>query len=320
MRLQNTPEFQALADNKAREDGVFFFADYVGIHDDKLVYQAMHQDSQPRCEGFPTLIFIDAEGNVSESIGMDGLEILNGMRHRDYRRGREIFQGYQHDLKYNWEPAYYEYKYWHEVVDMVEGKGYDHPVNASTVYMFLEAAERLGMLLEFRQMPPVAGMLDGCEYYVALVEKNEYTKEEHHWARGGNTGCLPSRITPSKISYMRENEAFVFGSNIHGNHGAGAAAFAMKRFGAQWGVGEGLCGRSYALPTMEGPENFKKAVERFTTFARENAHITFYVTPVGCGIAGYTPEEVAPFFLNASHLENVMLPLSFWKIIVDLYE
>lgn len=87
----------------------------------------------------------------------------------------------------------------------------------------------------------------------------------------------------------------------------------MKRFGAVWGVGEGLTGRSYALPTMEGPDNLRKAVERFTNFAREHAGLQFYVTLVGCGIAGYTPEEVAPLFEAAASLGNVNLSLSFWK-------
>ena len=86
----------------------------------------------------------------------------------------------------------------------------------------------------------------------------------------------------------------------------------MKRFGAVWGVGEGLTGRSYALPTMEGPDNLRKAVERFTNFAREHAGLQFYVTLVGCGIAGYTPEEVAPMFMEAASLPNVYLPQCFW--------
>lgn len=124
-----------------------------------------------------------------------------------------------------------------------------------------------------------------------------------------------TRISPARISLLGENEVFVFGSNIHGMHGGGAARYAYEHFGAEWGVGEGLTGRCYALPTMEGAENFRQAVVRFTTCARENPALRFLVTPVGCGIAGYAPETVAPWFKEASELENVCLPEDFWSII-----
>ena len=65
------------------------------------------------------------------------------------------------------------------------------------------------------------------------------------------------RISPARISALGENEVFVFGSNIHGMHGGGAARYAYEHFGAEWGVGEGLTGRCYALPTMEGAEHFR---------------------------------------------------------------
>lgn len=124
------------------------------------------------------------------------------------------------------------------------------------------------------------------------------------------------RISPDSIRQLKDNEVFVFGSNIHGMHGGGAARFAYEHFGAEWGVGEGLTGRCYALPTMEGAESFRQAVVRFTRCAKENPTLTFLVTPVGCGIAGYSVEDVAPWFTEASHLENVYLPESFWKCIV----
>lgn len=123
------------------------------------------------------------------------------------------------------------------------------------------------------------------------------------------------RISPDWISSLGENDVFVFGSNIHGMHGGGAARYAYEHFGAEWGVGEGLTGRCYALPTMEGAENFRQAVVRFTTCAQENPALRFLVTPVGCGIAGYAPEMVAPWFKEAAELENVYLPEDFWSII-----
>jgi len=145
--------------------------------------------------------------------------------------------------------------------------------------------------------------------------KNLYTDEEKYWKEGGNTGILPTRITPSIINILKENEIFVFGSNIHGHHLGGAARAAMDHFGAIWGNGEGLQGQSYALPTMEGINSFKEAAQRFIDYASQHPEYIFLVTPVGCGIAGYTPEEVAPLFQNATKLENIYLPLSFWRLL-----
>ena len=121
------------------------------------------------------------------------------------------------------------------------------------------------------------------------------------------------RVASDRIAELGENEIFVFGSNIQGSHGGGAAWFAYKNLGAEWGVGEGLTGRTYALPTMEGKASMKQAVEHFTSCAKEHPELTFLVTAIGCGIAGYTPEEVAPLFKDAAQLENVYLPQLFWE-------
>ena len=120
------------------------------------------------------------------------------------------------------------------------------------------------------------------------------------------------RIAPEPISQLGENEMFVFGSNIQGSHGGGAAWFAHKNFGAQWGVGEGLTGKSYALPTMEGEASLAHAVKNFTDFARQHPELDFLVTAVGTGIAGYSPKQVAPLFKDATTLPNVYLPQTFW--------
>ncbi len=124
-----------------------------------------------------------------------------------------------------------------------------------------------------------------------------------------------NRITPYKIKSLKENEIFVFGSNKSGMHGGGAAHFAFEQFGAEWGVGEGLTGRCYALPTMEGIESFRQAVSTFIECAKQHQDLIFLVTAVGCGIAGYTPKEVAPMFKDAVDVPNVYLPKSFWNII-----
>ncbi len=148
--------------------------------------------------------------------------------------------------------------------------------------------------------------------------KNVYTEEELHWCRRGNTGMLPDRITPSQVNVLADGEIFVFGSNFQGAHMGGAARVAKEKYGAVWGIGEGLQGKSYAIPTMEGIDNMIPAIERFTSFAKQHQELKFFVTAIGCGIAGYQADEIAPFFLNAAYLPNVYLPLSFWKVIMDI--
>ncbi len=130
------------------------------------------------------------------------------------------------------------------------------------------------------------------------------------------SGHRPTRISPSRIEHLEEGEIFVFGSNARGLHIGGAARTAMECFGAIWGVGEGLQGRSYAIPTMGGLGKLRPAVKRFTTFARQHPELRFLVTAIGCGIAGYTPEEIAPMFKDAVEMDNVWLPREFWEIIL----
>lgn len=157
----------------------------------------------------------------------------------------------------------------------------------------------------------------GINKIIRTMEKtNIYTDEERYWMTGGRTGTLPTRIIPSVIYSLAPNEIFVFGSNALGMHHAGAARVAYNEFGAEWGNGEGLQGQSYSIPTMEGEHNTKLAIMRFTQYAREHPELKFLVTPVGCGIAGYTPEEIAPMFKDAAYLENVYLPISFWKVLM----
>lgn len=147
---------------------------------------------------------------------------------------------------------------------------------------------------------------------------NIYTDEELRWLEGGDNGTQPSRITPSQINVLADDEVFVFGSNKYGQHLGGAARVAADKFGAVWGVGEGLQGQSYAIPTMEGLGNLEPAVQRFTSFAKENPKLRFLVTAIGCGIAGYQPRDIAPLFQQASSLPNIHLPLSFLKALLDI--
>lgn len=121
-------------------------------------------------------------------------------------------------------------------------------------------------------------------------------------------------FTPAWIKELKENEVFVFGSNLGGFHAGGAARAAVEKFGAVWGQGVGLQGQSYAIPTMHGGVDvIKPYVDEFIAFAREHRDLKFLVTPIGCGIAGFAVEEIAPLFADAIDDENIILPEDFVK-------
>lgn len=122
--------------------------------------------------------------------------------------------------------------------------------------------------------------------------------------------------TPDNITTLSDNEVFVFGSNLMGVHAGGAARIARQRFGAIMGQGVGLQGRSYAIPTMQGGvDTIRPYVDEFILFARTHPHLTFLVTRIGCGIAGFTDEQIAPLFASAMTLDNVRLPRTFADIL-----
>ena len=121
-------------------------------------------------------------------------------------------------------------------------------------------------------------------------------------------------FTPEQISELKADEVFVFGSNLEGMHGGGAAFYAWKHFGAVMGCGVGLRGQSYAIPTMQGGvETIEPYVSSFIAFAREHPEHFFYVTRIGCGIAGFRDKEIAPLFAEAIDVPNICLPESFVK-------
>ncbi len=127
------------------------------------------------------------------------------------------------------------------------------------------------------------------------------------------------RTTPDFITSLAENEIFVFGSNLAGFHGGGAARVAHQRFGAVWGQGVGLQGQSYAIPTMQGGvETIRPYVDEFIVFARQHPELTFLVTRIGCGIAGFTDEDIAPLFKEALGVDNIILPATFLDVLVPL--
>lgn len=119
-------------------------------------------------------------------------------------------------------------------------------------------------------------------------------------------------FTPNYIKSLKADEIFVFGSNLAGAHGGGAARIAVEDFGAIWGQGVGLQGQCYAIPTMQGGvETIKPYVDEFIEFAKQHKELFFYVTRIGCGIAGFRDEEIAPLFAKAIDVQNIALPETF---------
>ncbi len=135
---------------------------------------------------------------------------------------------------------------------------------------------------------------------MAEAMKMSYSKEPN---------MKQERTTPEFITELAPNEIFVFGSNLKGMHGGGAAYIAYRKFGAIMGQGVGLQGQSYGIPTMQGGvETIRPYVDEFIEFAKKNPNLTFLVTRIGCGIAGFDDEDIAPLFQQAHDIENIVLP------------
>lgn len=131
-----------------------------------------------------------------------------------------------------------------------------------------------------------------------------------------NAELSDQRITPDRIAALKPGEIFVFGSNLAGCHAGGAARLALEHFGAIWGQGVGLQGESYAIPTMQGGiETIRPYVDQFIAFARLHPRYRFLVTEIGCGIAGFSPEQIAPLFAEARDIPNVWLPARFRQVL-----
>lgn len=123
------------------------------------------------------------------------------------------------------------------------------------------------------------------------------------------------------VQHLEEHEVFVFGSNEAGRHGKGAAKLAVA-WGACRGVGEGLAGSTYAIPTMDHKVRralpvckIRKHVQMFLEFAQRTPEKTFLVTEIGCGLANHAVADIAPLFKDAEEMENVHLPASFRSVI-----
>lgn len=133
-----------------------------------------------------------------------------------------------------------------------------------------------------------------------------------------------NRIAPDSITTLGDNDIFVFGSNLSGRHGRGAAKTALK-WGAVYGISVGFSGSTYAIPTKDyvirnnlSVEKISRYVELFIGEAKARPHLTFLVTEIGCGLAGYHPREIAPLFHNAINVQNIHLPSSFWHYLANI--
>lgn len=128
------------------------------------------------------------------------------------------------------------------------------------------------------------------------------------------------RVTPEMITDLKANEVFVFGSNAAGNHYGGAAHTALQ-WGAEWKVGEGLRGQTYAFPTLTHwmqpmPKVIlKEHVQSLRRCIARNPQFIFLITEVGCGIAGFRVEQMAPLFEPLADMPNVYLPARFWAVL-----
>ena len=290
----NRPDVRTMIDNQSITE-VNEFRDYMPNGCTPL-YDAMGQSLTK----LHTAIKGDVDASAVVTVLTDGLE--NASREWDAHSLRKLIEQLKEE---GWSFSYMGSA--HNVKEVTDLLSIENVVEFS--HDQLGAAhtwgrERSSRRAYYQRMSEAYTMRDRYSDDEIMEEKRRYAKEYYS-----------PRVTPPVVRNLEENEIFVFGSNANGYHGGGAAAVAMHRFGAVWGQGEGLQGKSYAIPTMEGLEKLKEAVDRFTDFADQHQELRFLVTMIGCGSAGYSPREIAPLFKGCIYLENVALPSGFWKVL-----
>lgn len=288
----NRPDVRTMIDNQSIVE-VKEFRDYMPRGCTPL-YDAMGQSLTK----LHTAIKGDVDASAVVTVLTDGLE--NASREWDAQSLRKLIEQLKEE---GWSFSYMGSA--HNVKEVTDLLSIENVVEFS--HDQLGAAhtwgrERSSRRAYYQRMSEAYTMRDRYSDDEIMEEKRRYAKEYYS-----------PRVTPPIVRHLEENEIFVFGSNANGYHGGGAAAVAMHSFGAVWGQGEGLQGKSYAIPTMEGLEKLKEAVDRFTDFADQHQEMRFLVTMIGCGSAGYSPREIAPLFKGCIYLENVALPSGFWK-------
>ena len=290
----NRPDVRTMIDNQSITE-VLEFSDYMPRGCTPL-YDAMGQSLTK----LHAAIKGDVDASAVVTVLTDGLE--NASREWDAQSLRKLIEQLKEE---GWSFSYMGSA--HNVKEVTDLLSIENVVEFS--HDQLGAAhtwgrERSSRRAYYQRMSEAYTMRERYSDDEIMEEKRRYAKEYYS-----------PRVTPPVVRHLEENEIFVFGSNANGYHGGGAAAIAMHNFGAVWGQGEGLQGKSYAIPTMEGLEKLKEAVDRFTVFADQHQELRFLVTMIGCGSAGYSPREIAPLFNGCIYLENVALPSGFWKVL-----
>lgn len=290
----NRPAVRTMIDNQPIAN-VKKFRDYMPNGCTPL-YDAMGQ-SLTRLH---TLIKGDVDASAVVTVLTDGLE--NASREWNAQSLRKLIEQLKQE---GWSFSYMGSA--HDVKEVTDLLSIDNVVEFSHDQLGAGntwGRERSSRRAYYQKMSDTYSMRETLSDEEIMAEKRRYAKEYYG-----------PRVTPQMIRQLGENEIFVFGSNANGYHRGGAAAFAMREFGAVWGQGEGLQGKSYAIPTMEGLDQLREAVNRFTAFADQHQELRFLVTMVGCGIAGYSPRDIAPLFKGCIDLENVALPIEFWNVL-----
>ena len=162
----------------------------------------------------------------------------------------------------------------------------------------------------FRRNYDIKGSISACDGAAMSMDFDYSPNAQYNMKTINKEG----RVTPDFITSLKPNEVFVFGSNLAGMHGGGAARIAHLYFGAVMGNGDGIQGQSYAIPTMQGGvDTIRPYVDKFIAYAKQHPDQHFLVTRIGCGIAGFSPDEIAPLFAEAAAVANISLPDDFWE-------
>lgn len=192
----------------------------------------------------------------------------------------------------------------------------DKPIRSDWMMLSLGLGHKIYITSELRPYVRVRDVSPSQLYrqwetYIleALVRLDSHTEQDAH--------VNPERISPDHIEALDDNEVIVFGSNIFGFHDAGVAELANRKFGAIYGQAEGHNGQSYAIITDGVPYSKTKSdIRNFIEYAKRHPNLKFIVTKIGCGMAGYSPTQIAPYFESATAVENILLPLDFWKYLM----
>ena len=257
----NRPDVRTMIDNQPIAD-IEEFKDYMPRGCTPL-YDAMGQSFTK----LQARVKDDVDASVVVTVLTDGLE--NASREWNVTRLRQLIEQLKEQ---GWSFSYMGSA--HNVKEVTDLLSIENVVEFSHDQLGAGSTwgrERSSRRAYYQKMACMYSMEPNLSKEDRMERKRQYAKEYYG-----------DRVTPQMVRHLEENEIFVFGSNANGFHTGGSAAFAMHEFGAVWGQGEGLQGRSYAIPTMEGMDKLREAINRFTVFADQHQELRFLVTPIGC--------------------------------------